>query len=313
MTTEPMTLDDMKDASAYILADMAQCETPDAHGSPGAKFLISVRDEVVRAIEDRRITLDDFDDHGQSHSIADDAPSIYTHERWRQFVDLGAYQEEPEFDDAWPKDLNQAAAVALYQIADRLTRELCQAWREGWECPTCGEGVEGPSGCTDDEDDGCQNEARHLIRMVAERRDAKADPFAGHPDYRGPDWQVPYEQLPKASETAVEALPVRVPGDALTAALAEYVTHPEGPSMEVDDMYVSPPAEAVLTGPVDLPPVHDPILDLIDRAEASDMGIRVTRAAMAHDRAVSRFRRKVWTVAGVLAVLIITAGVLLTV
>lgn len=289
MTTEPMTIDEMNDASAYILADMAQCETPDTNGSPGAKFLISVRDEVVRAIEDRRITLDDFDDHGQSHSIADDAPSIYTHERWRQFVDLGAYNEEPEYDDAWPKDLNQTAAVALYQIADRLTRELCQAWREGWECPTCGEGVEGPSGCTDDEDDGCQNEARHLIRMVAERMDAKA------------------------TETAVEALPVRVPGDALTAALAEYVTHPEGPSMEVDDMHVSPPAEAVLTGPVDLPPVHDPILDLIDRADASDMGIRVTRAAMAHDRAVSRFRRKVWTVAGVLAVLIITAGVVLTV
>jgi hypothetical protein len=289
MTTEPMTLDDMRDASAYVLADMAQCESPDTNGSPGAKFLISVRDEVVRAIEDRRITLEDFDDHGQSHSIADDAPSIWTHERWRQFVDLGAYNEEPEYDDAWPKDLNQTAAVALYQIADRLTRELCQAWREGWECPVCGEGVEGPSGCTDDEDDGCQNEARHLIRMVAERMDAKA------------------------AETAVEALPTRTRGDALTAALAEYVTHPEGPSMEVDDMHVNPPAEAVLTGPVDLPPVHDPILDLIDRAEASDMGIRVTRAAMAHDRAVSRFRRKVWTVAGVLAVLIITAGVILTV
>lgn len=285
MTTEPMTIDEMKDASAYILADMAQCESPDTNGSPGAKFLISVRDEVVRAIEDRRITLEDFDDHGQCHSIADDAPSIWTNERWRQFVDLGAYNEEPEFDDAWPTDLNQTAAVALYQIADRLTSELCRAWREGWECPTCGEGVEGPSGCTDDEDDGCQNNARHLIRMVAERIDAKADPFAGHPDYRGPDWQVPYEQLPKASETAVEALPVRVRGEALAEA------------MRADSV----PVEAVLTGPVDLPPVHDPILDLIDRAEASDMGIRVTRAAMAHDRAVSRFRRRVWTVAGILA------------
>lgn len=277
MTTEPMTIDEMKDTSAYILADMAQCESPDAHGSPGAKFLNSVRDEVLRAINEGRIALDDFDHSGQLHAIADDAPSIWTHERWQQFVDLGAYNEEPECDDAWPTDLNQAAAIALYQIADRLTRALCEAWREGWECPTCGEGVDGPSGCTDDEDDGCQNDARHLIAMVAERMDAKA------------------------TETAVETLPTRVPGDALTAALAEYVTHPEGPSMEVNEMYVSPPAEAVLTGPVDLPPVHDPILDLIDRADASDMGIRVTRAAMAHDRAVSRFRRKVWTVAGILA------------
>lgn len=270
MTTEPMTIDEMRDASAYTLAEMAQCESPDTNGSPGAKFLISVRDEVVRAIEGRRITLDDFDDHGQCHGIADDAPSIWTHERWRQFVDLGAYNEEPEIDDAWPTDLNQAAGIALYQIADRLTRELCQAWREGWECPVCGEGVGGPSGCTDDEDDGCQNEARHLIRMVAERMDAKG------------------------TQTAVEALPVRTRGVALAEA------------MQADSV----PVEAVLTGPVDLPPVHDPILDLIDRAEASDMGIRVTRAAMAHDRAVSRFRRKVWTVAGLLAVIISTVIIL---
>lgn len=280
--TEGMTLDEMRDASAYMLAEMASCESPDSHGSPGAKFLDSIRDEVIRAIEDRRITLDDFDDHGQSHSIADDAPSIYTHERWRQFIDLGAYNEEPEYDDAWPTDLNQAAAVALYQIADRLTRELCQAWREGWECPTCGEGVEGPSGCTDDEDDGCQNDARHLIRMVAERMDAKAPGATavcaicggeGGECVNGCAYDTP--------ETAVEPLPIRTRGVALAEAKAADL--------------------AVLTGPVDLPPVHDPILDLIDRADASDMGIRVTRAAMAHDRAVSRFRRKVWTVAGILA------------
>lgn len=261
MTTEPMSIDEMKEASAFILSDMAQCESPDTNGSPGAKFLISVRDKVVRAIEDRRITLEDFDDHGQCHSIADDAPSIYTHERWRQFVDLGAFNEEPEYDDAWPKDLNQAAAVALYQIADRLTSELCRAWREGWECPTCGEGVEGPSGCTDDEDDGCQNDARHLIRMVAERMDAKA------------------------AEADAEPLPVRTPGVALAEA-------------RTADM-------EALTAPVDL--------SLIDQAEATDMGIRVARRALVADRAVSRFRRKVWMVAGVLAVLIITAGVILTV
>ena len=290
MTTEPMTIDEMRDASAYILADMAQCESPDSLSSPGAKLLDSVRDEVVRAIEDGRITIDDFDDNGQSHSIADDAPSIWTHERWRQFVDLGAYHEEPEFDGAWPKDLNKTAAIALYQIADRLTHALCEAWREGWTCPVCKAGVD--EGC---DMDGCGNPAGALVGLAKERTATLA--AEGEPDDSA-DADGPV----KAPEVPAEALPVRTRGDALTEALAEFVTHPEGPSMEVDDMTVNPVAEAVLTGPVDLPPVNDPILDLIDRADASDMGIRVTRAAMAHDRAVSRFRRRVWTVAGVLAV-----------
>lgn len=255
--TEGMTLDDMRDASAYMLAEMASCESPDSHGSAGAKFLDSIRDEVMRAIEDGRITLDDFDDNGQAHSIADDAPSIWTHERWRQFVDLGAYHEEPEIDDAWPKDLNQAAAVALYQVADRLTRALCEAWREGWTCPTCGAGVD--DGCTD-EDDGCGNPAGALVALVTERMADVAS---------------------KGTEVPAEPLPVRVPGVALAEA-------------RTADL-------AVLTGPVDLPPVTDPLLSLIERAEATDMGIRVARRARLADRAVSVFRRRVWTVAVILA------------
>lgn len=271
--TDPLTLDDMRALTAYVLADMAQCESPDSHSSPGAKFLDSVRDEVVRAIEDGRITLDDFDDDGQLHGIADDAPSIWTHERWRQFVDLGAYHEEPEFDDAWPKDLNKTAAIALYQIADRLTRALCEAWREGWTCPVCKAEVD--EGC---DMDGCANPAGALVGLAKERAATLA--AEGEPDDSA-DADGPV----KAPEVPVEPLPVRTRG----ASLAE--------AMRADSEALS-----VFTGPVDLPPVADPILSLIDQAEASDMGIRVTRAAMAHDRAVSRFRRRVWTVAGVLAV-----------
>lgn len=279
-----MTLDDMRALTAYVLADMAQCESPDSHSSPGAKFLDSVRDEVVRAIEDGRITIDDFDDNGQSHSIADDAPSIWTHERWRQFVDLGAYHEEPELDDAWPKDLNKTAAIALYQIADRLTRALCEAWREGWTCPVCKAGVD--EGC---DMDGCGNPAGALVGLAKERTATLA--AEGEPDDSA-DADGPV----KAPEVPVEPLPVRTRG----ASLAE--------AMRADSEALS-----VFTGPVDLPPVADPILSLIDQAEASDMGIRVTRAAMAHDRAVSRFRRRVWTGAGVLAVVIIATAVVLTV
>lgn len=314
-----MTVEEMRNASAYMLADMAGCGTPEGHGSPGAKFLDSVRDEVARAIEDGRITLDDFDDDGQLHSIADDAPSIWTHERWRQFADLAAYFEEPEFDDAWPRDLNEAAAVALYQIAGRLTYALCEAWRAGWTCPVCGAEVD--EGC---DTDGCGNPAGALVGLVNERLATLA---AGEPDDTAdgdgpadgprdtcmhcgtsiaPDavngWvHVPddvagcgtvdaegreiYATPAKAPEVPAEPLPVRTRGASLAEAMCA-----DGDAL------------SVLTGPVDLPPVADPILSLIDRAEASDMGIRVARRALVADQAVSRFRRKVWTVAGVLAV-----------
>lgn len=260
MTTEPMTLDEMREVSPYVLAEMAQCRTPDSRSSAGAKLLDSVRDDVRRAIKEATITLDDFDDDGQLHAIADDAPSIWTVERWHQFVDLAAYHEEPEFDDAWPKDLNQAAAVALYQICERLAYALCEAWRQGWQCPTCGDGYD--DGCREDE---CVNPAGPLLDMVAERlADLAEDTPANGP------------------VTAAEPLPTRTRGLALGMALSADT--------------------AVYTSHVDL--------WVIDQVDATDMGVRVTRAAMAHDRAVSRFRRKVWGVAAVLAMAAVTVGAL---
>lgn len=120
----------------YQLADMADCGTPDEgrnrhrkRWSPGAKFLANVRDAVVEAIRDGSITPDDRDDRGQIHEIADAAPSVYTHARWQQFVDLTAYDEEPEHGD-WPDSLTDAAGIALYQVAERLCNALVDAWIE---------------------------------------------------------------------------------------------------------------------------------------------------------------------------------------
>jgi hypothetical protein len=121
----------------YELARLAGCSEPDEGRSrhrkrwtPGALFLSRVRDAVVEGIRGGYITEDDRNDRGQLHEIADDAPSVYTFERWRQFTDLGAWQEEPEFSEEWPKDLTEAAAIALYQIADRLCHALVDAWEE---------------------------------------------------------------------------------------------------------------------------------------------------------------------------------------
>lgn len=288
-------IDELRDLSVYELARMAGCSEPDGHSTEGARMLDCVRDSVLRLITERRITLDDFNDDGQLSEVADDAPSCYTHTLWVQFVELGGYTEDCEISDAWPSDLTKAASLALYQIADRLAHAVAGAWREGWECPVCGEGVDDGPGC--DDVDGCANPAGALVGLVKERMASLAAEPDDSADGDGPV---------KAPEVPAEPLPVRTPG----ASLAE--------ARKADSDALS-----VFTGPVELPPfiptpdmsstdipgadalrgrVSDPILSLIDQAEASDMGIRVSRAAMAHDRAVSRFRRKVWTVAGVLAV-----------
>jgi hypothetical protein len=109
----------IKTDTAYALADVADCVAPDTLESAGAEFLVSVRDAAVEAWE--RVREAGGTEHRGDvlHEIADAAPDTYTRQRWLEFVDLGAYIEEPELGE-WPKDLTDAAGVALYQIAYRL-------------------------------------------------------------------------------------------------------------------------------------------------------------------------------------------------
>jgi hypothetical protein len=129
------TLEEIKEWT-YMLStkDMADCGDPDSHESAGMGFLTSVRDAVVEGIEDGTFVPDGEgrdDDNGAVHVIADNAPDVSTHTRWREFVDLAAYFEEPEISDAWPEDLTEAAGVALFQIAERLVYAILREWREG--------------------------------------------------------------------------------------------------------------------------------------------------------------------------------------
>jgi len=132
------TLEEIKGWRPAVLAgsDLADCLCPDADDSAGGKFLADVRDKVVKLIEDG--VLDPESDHrdnydGEISTIADNAPDVYTHTKWSEFVDLGAYHEEPEFDDDWGTDLDKAASMALYQIAERLAYALIREWRDGLE------------------------------------------------------------------------------------------------------------------------------------------------------------------------------------
>src|SRR5262245_1287171 len=117
-----MDIEEIRGLTAFRLADVAECLCPDSPDSPGALFLTSVRDAWIEAIEDGPVHDD------QIHEIADNAPDVYTYQRWCEFVDLGAWQEEAEACE-WPKDLTDAAGVALYQIAERLCWALLDKYQ----------------------------------------------------------------------------------------------------------------------------------------------------------------------------------------
>lgn len=105
--------------TAFALARLAECYSPDSPDSPGARFL----DSIEADYRDRR-DEGSYDEDDTPHEIADNAVPVYTHERWQTFVDLGAYEEDTTDLGDDGSDLTQSAATALYMIAERLVRAL---------------------------------------------------------------------------------------------------------------------------------------------------------------------------------------------
>ena len=118
--------------TTWHLAEMAECGSPDAPDgigttpppaesptpSPGARLLRHVANAVAEHIE---YAGEKFD----AHEIADGAPSVYTWERWQEFVDLAAWREDPD-DLGAGDDMTERAGVCLYIIAERLAKALVQ-------------------------------------------------------------------------------------------------------------------------------------------------------------------------------------------
>lgn len=112
----------------YSLAAPAGTYSPDSETSPGAQFLTGIASDVAGQIAYRLndgepFDLDEFNDSDR-HEIADSAVPIYTAEMWATFVDLGAWQEDPSELGFDASDMEQAAKVCLYMIAERLASEL---------------------------------------------------------------------------------------------------------------------------------------------------------------------------------------------
>lgn len=123
--------------SAYTLADMAMTTCPDSLDSAGAEFLTAVRSDVVEQLrylvdtaapEDDPIDPAELAELGRQHDVltevADGAPSIYTFQKFRQFTDLAAWQEDISDYADGETDMEKMAGIALYMIAERLVSAL---------------------------------------------------------------------------------------------------------------------------------------------------------------------------------------------
>lgn len=117
---------------AYRLANDADCAGPDSQESAGAKFLSSVRDDVIEHItyaweysdldESERYDANRASD--VAHEVADNAPDVYTYTMWAEFTDLAAWQEDPSELGTDSSDMEQSARVCLYMIAERLASAM---------------------------------------------------------------------------------------------------------------------------------------------------------------------------------------------
>lgn len=132
MKTLAIVIEEMKAHNAYTLASVsyADCGTPDSLESSGAKFLVRVRDDAIGRIEDDPDLLGCED---VAAEVADNAPSVYTHALWSEFVDLAAYREDVSdfgYDSIATDEPEKLASISLYSIAERLCNAMLTELRE---------------------------------------------------------------------------------------------------------------------------------------------------------------------------------------
>lgn len=115
--------------TVWQLSRMAGCYDPDSLVSPGAEFLLRIEADTVVAIEEAEPSDDNSD---IAHQVADTAVPIGTFDKWRTFVDLGAWEQDVsdyinwQSDDPNGTDMTTQATVALYVIGNQLASALIE-------------------------------------------------------------------------------------------------------------------------------------------------------------------------------------------
>lgn len=121
--TTSSTIEQLNALTIGDLVNLAECASPDSPTSAGATFLTDVRDAVADLFEEDAIDglLED-----RIFEIADNAPDIYTVGRWAEFIDLAAWNEDPQ-DVGGSTDMTDMAAQCLFAIAERLATRLLES------------------------------------------------------------------------------------------------------------------------------------------------------------------------------------------
>ena len=142
-----MTITTVRDWNAYHASHEAGVQSPDNRESPGALWLLAVKDAAVNyydevprynpggvtgpEVSSRPVTTDDDWWHDHTHYLADESIPLPTHERWQVFTDLCLWTDEATLDiPALTRDVSatrgeevdmtaQVTAV-LYEVAHRL-------------------------------------------------------------------------------------------------------------------------------------------------------------------------------------------------
>jgi hypothetical protein len=126
------TLETKNDRAAQIrqyspngLAVLADCHNDN---DAADEFLIGIRDAVIELTDEigaddwQRLAVENY--AGAIDELRDSAVSVYTWEKWQQFIGTRAWSED--LSDWMPDttDLDKLAALALYSIAQRLAVAL---------------------------------------------------------------------------------------------------------------------------------------------------------------------------------------------
>jgi hypothetical protein len=115
------------DYTTWQLARMAGVSDPDSETSPGAEWLRAVGTAWTEVVE---YGIENYAED-VVFEVADAAVPVYTHEIWKVFVDLAAYEVEVETDMALESDMTKRAQVALYEVARTLLTALLIEQEEG--------------------------------------------------------------------------------------------------------------------------------------------------------------------------------------
>lgn len=138
MATVTLDMSGIRERTAYALAADLGCASPDTLESPGARFLCSVRDETLAAVEEALADgkkPEEVITENRGFEISDSAPEVYDGPMWLEFVDLAAWQDQwYEDTEIHPtQNMTARARIALYTIARTLVFQIVNELQEQFD------------------------------------------------------------------------------------------------------------------------------------------------------------------------------------